>query len=429
MATTSQKIVQVAVESTYANPDAEGVPSTVGLTFGSLPGLQFSEVNTPGEYDLVERNDSRDGPYAFPPELDTAYSNGSQLTNRRGTVTLRCHVEGIGTGAVIADWDDHPLHMLLASGLAKATDTTSATDTVAAGVDADTFTATSANGYRIGTMFSTLIAGKYNVSATTDINGTTIYHSPEMDAALADEDIRSTRTLYAARGAAMGTVEESVCIKIATSTTLTYCYGCRWQRVTMSIEGRTLQVEIELYSPYIVDDHGNAAAVSPSACPGGDRAKITDCPIYSTEDAPDCVAAVAGLASARLDIDRTTLNITLTNTLAIDAQRNACGLGLSDLEITDTQAEATFTLRNKVDALTTAALAEQHRSFMFIFGPFTEGNGVAVYFPAAVFAMPPMVDIGGERVTMPVTIRAGRFAGDDATADAAGSSIRIGLGQ
>lgn len=430
MATTAQKVVQVAPETTYANPDANGVPTTVGLTFTSLPALQYADVDTPGEYDLVERQDSRDGPYSFPPELDNAYSGSTQLLNRRGTITLRCHVEGIGTGAVLADWDDHPLHMILASGLAVAADTASTTDTVSAGVDADEFTATGGGAYQIGTLFTTTIAGVWQVSATTDITGGTgISHSPECDAALTNQSIRSTRTLYAAHKDNMGTVGDSVCIKIATGTTLTYCYGCRWQSVTITTEGRTAVVEVELYSPYIIDDHSSAAAVSPSACPGGDRAKLIDCPVYSTDVAPDCTASVAGLASARADIDRTSLTITLTNTLGIDAQRNACGKGLSDLEVLDTMGEATFTLRNKLDALTTAATSEQHRSWMFMFGPFTQGNGMAVYFPGAVFATPPIAKITPDRVTMPTTIRTGRFSGDDSDNEAGNSPLRIAFGR
>lgn len=434
MATTAQKVVQVAPETTYANPDANGIPTAVGLTFTSLPALQYQDVATPGEYDLVERMDSRDGPYSLPRELDTAYDGSTQLGNRRGMVTLTCHVEGIGTGAVISNWDDHPLHMLLASGLAVATDTASANDTVSAGVDADNFTATAGNAYQIGTLFSTVIAGVWQVSATTDITGggTSIHHSPECDAALTNQAIRSTRTLFAAHKDAMGTVGDSVCIKIATATTLTYCFGCRWQTVTISVEGRVAVVTVELYSPYIVDDHASAAAVAPSACPGGERAKLIDCPIYSTDVAPDCTPSVAGLASARADIARPSLSITLTNTLGIDAQREACGKGLSDLEVTDTRATATFTMRNKLDALNTAARSEQHRSWMFLFGPFTQGNGFAVYFPAAVFTSPPIADISSDaqrRVVMPVTIENGRFAGDDANTEAGNSPIRIAFGR
>lgn len=113
MATTYRSL-SIAVETTFGSPDSDGVPSTAGLTYISIP-CERDPIVIAGEPVASERNDARDGAYFNAPEPDTVYnSSGNRIRRRTGQIVCRVDLTTIGTAA--NNYDTNYLGLLLGAG-------------------------------------------------------------------------------------------------------------------------------------------------------------------------------------------------------------------------------------------------------------------------------------------------------------------------
>ena len=58
----THRSLSIAKETTFGSPDTNGIPSSTGLTFVSIP-CERDPIVIAGEPVVSERNDARDGSY------------------------------------------------------------------------------------------------------------------------------------------------------------------------------------------------------------------------------------------------------------------------------------------------------------------------------------------------------------------------------
>lgn len=445
MATTKGKFIQFAIEPTFGNINAAtGLPYDTGLTFDRLMAKGLDDMDTPGEYEVAESDEATDGPYIVPGEVDVKINlSGTQVPYRKGDITTSAYYRGPATGAVIASLARIPLYKILQSGLAIGADDAQGNhDTVVGNIDVNEFEPATVTRWNAGDVFAFQHEGLMRGAFVTDVEalgggGDRVHFSPSLPDAgelTADQLLRICKTLFAATGAAMGSVGKSVACQFGTATTLTKCYGGRLKQAKFTVDAKKLLIETTVYYPYIVDDHGNAAAAASAACQPGQAARIGACPVISEEDSPDCTATPGvELTGSEIDLITNSLVITIDNELSIDEDTETCDEAIrlpADIEVSNTTISVEGELASLNETFTQIALDRDHRALLFAFGPFAEGTGMVIALPSFVFKTPSKAGLQKKKVTTPFTGAPGRFYGDDGTASAtnpANSSFRIGF--
>ena len=91
----THRSIGVINESSFGSLDSNGLPSTSGLAFVSIP-CERDPIVIYGEPVASERNDARDGSYGLPPEPDTVYSNDARVRRRTGQVVIQLDLTTVG---------------------------------------------------------------------------------------------------------------------------------------------------------------------------------------------------------------------------------------------------------------------------------------------------------------------------------------------
>ncbi len=408
--------VQIAAEVSPGSFDADGIPDASALFPGlavSAPLLRQAAYAAPGEPELTERSDARDGPHMHPADYGTTRGGTGANIHRRpnAVVSMAMPVENIGTGGPIFDHNDTPLGKILRSSMSAPAIPGIATDAAGANVGANEFTPGLFGNYRVGQLIQVMKgASQAEYTAVTDIPGNVI-HSPAMSAGIGAETVNILRTFCVdnrfARGPAIAALLDG-------HTFRNYGVMGRLQQLKIAANGRRVDATCQVRFGGTYPDHSDPAVgggtnfVEPVRLAGGVVNALGARSIRSAVSVQG-VTAPAQHGGTQLFVDE--FDFTLDWTLRESGTGADNNLGFTDLEAVD-------------DALRDG---DQY-SIILAFAGGGGGRGACIHIPAATMrGDASQRDGSGDIVRYSVSFGAGRWSGDNATADEAGTICRIGL--
>ena len=426
----THRSISVATESSnFGSLDSDGLPSTSGLTFISIP-CERDPIIIYGEPVASERNDARDGAYGLPPEPDTVYSSSSRVRRRTGQVTIQLDLTTIGTTA--DNYDTNYLGYLLGAGFKTAKHSfTSDTASNVSNVNLFTPTETETN-YAIGNLIGVEVAGRAEYSAVTNNNESgAVSISPALSALTTSETIRAMQTWYPGSRTNAGTKVASVAFQVNGANFKTNCFGCVLESIAFTLDSGRVMAEMTFQSACIQDDHGNAAGpVEPSYNAGSPPFFRGSYVVVSTTSPTSLTnASSTGDKLARTRLDCEDFTLTITNTLTPLGHSDSI-LAMSSMDISDVDVELTLTLSTVNTNLNSDYFNRTVRQVLVGTGPVGDGKGCAFMIPAAYLAYDPSAyDVSGnDIVRQTLTYKQSRFGGYVSEANAGNSPVRIALG-
>lgn len=423
--------LSIAAEGAFASIDSStGLPSPAGLSFISAL-VDRDPIVVPGDAAATDRLDARDGPFSLPREPDTVWSSGSRVRRRTGSISVRCDLTTLGTGA---NYAGTALGMMLGAAMKYSQGT--APDTVAATVDANSFDPTAAtSSYIMGNILGTEIDGRaeYGAITSNDQGGTgVVAYSPATSGTIGlGATVRQLDTWYVPQKTNSGQFDGTVALRIDGVGVRTYCYGCAVESIALSHDGGRVMADITFQSAHITDDHASAAGpVEPTyengAAPHFRGSYVTLGSVAATSLTD--VAGTTGDAAGRLAVDCEAFSVTLTNTLTPKGFSNDI-TGMSGWEISDCTVEASLTLSSAVTAVDADFFNKTPRAVMIGTGPLGVGMGMAINLPAGVLTSDASKrDVSGEIIKQILNYSASRFGGDVPNVQNRGSNTPFRLG-
>lgn len=418
MATTSIRGVRVAVEGSFGSPDANGFPSTSGLTFYGLE-CDRAGLDIPGDPQVAERVESRASFYDLPPEPLAAQSGGAYIRRRKGDVVLKVPVRGLGSGTAFATYAAIPWMMLLRSSLASQVPS-DASDALSSTGTANSHTVTTAAEFVAGGGFKTDVAGRPVYRYTTRKVGSVIDYSPGISALAGGTTQRHLQTMYYATGATIGA---SVVLELAGHNWVSYAYGCRMRSLRLVVEKGMALWEITMACAYITDAHSSGVnAVDPTRASGA-VAQLRNSWVEITQAIGTTTPAALTGVQVAVDDVRFSLDVSLTE---VGTTSNT--LGIADMEPTDYTATLGLTLSGISTTYADDLLTQTQRSVLVGFGPIGTGQGFCIYVPAATVQNDPSAyDLSGETVRMSLEFKPGLWTLDSSSTAPAQTPCRLGF--
>lgn len=427
MASTSLRSIGVATESTFAAVATNGIPSTSGLTFYGLE-CDRAEVQPFGDPETVEREETRAGFYALPPEPIALHNGTSYVRRRRGDITLTMALRSIGDGTNYATYAAIPWYMLLRTVLGHSVPGTVA-DALSAEASINEHTASSGGTFLAGRGFKTDIAsGTYTgrpwYQFTTDVTGSTIKASPGLMLRGAGSSQRQLQTAFYAHGATGGS---SVCLYLAGDGWKTYAFGCRASRIRLFVQSGMLKLEVTLRAAYITDDHGSGLHATNPVRASGVPAQFKRSLLVVGNTAIGSTSPAA-LEASPVACDMDSFEAAVDVTLA-EVGTTADAVGFSDFERTDYDARLSVTASYADSTYAGDMFTQTERSVLAGFGPIGNGMGACVYMPAAHLVNDPSrFDVSGGIVKTRLEYRAGLWTLDTNSTAPQDTPFRLGFG-
>lgn len=418
MATTSIRGVRVAVESTFGSPDSTGFPSTSGLTFY---GLECDRANASiyGDPQVAERSESRASFYELPSDPLAAQAGGVYVRRRKGEITLKCPVRGLGSGTAFATYAAIPWMMLLRTSLASQVPS-DASDALSSTGTANSHTVTTAAEFVAGGGFKTDVSGRPVYRYVTRKVGSVIDYSPGVASLAGGTTQRHLQTMYYAPGATIG---NSVALELAGHNWITYAYGCRMRSMRLVLDDDRASWEITMACAYITDAHSSGVnAVDPTRASGA-VAQLRNSWVEITQAIGTTTPAALTGVQVGVDDVRFSLDVTLAE---VGTTSNA--LGMSDMEPTDYSASLGLTLSSVSTTYADDLFTQTQRSVLVGFGPIGTGQGFCIYVPAATIQGDPSVyDLSGDTVRMSLDFKPGLWTLDSSSTAPAQTPLRLGF--
>jgi len=426
----THRSISVATESSFGSIDtSSGLPSPSGLTFLSLP-CEKDPIVVYGDPVVNERTEARDGPHGLPPEPDTVWSAGSRVQRRTGQVQVTIDFTTIGADA--NTYAGTGLGKLLNAGFLTSLPLFTSADTVV-GDDVNYFTPTTTNtNYKIGGLVGSIINGRCEYSAVSSNNRASagkIGVSP----AFSDEPstIYPMQTWYTPTSTSSGQVTSSLCFRVDGVNFRTYAYGCKLVSLSISVNNGRLMGAFTFQAALIQDDHANATGPIEPLVLGGATQHFRNA--YAVVSSPVTYSRtnISGSTGEELDriaLDAETFTFNITNTLTPKGFSNNI-LTMSDMEVTNVDLECTLTLSAVKTDIADDFKNSVIRQVLIGTGPIGNGQGMALFIPAAYLTVDPnKYDVGGEIVKQTLTYKQTRFGGDVGTTQPANTPIRLALG-
>ena len=426
----THRSISVATESSFGSIDtSSGLPSPSGLTFLSLP-CEKDPIVVYGDPVVNERTEARDGPHGLPPEPDTVWNAGSRVQRRTGQVQVTIDFTTIGADA--NTYAGTGLGKLLNAGFLTSLPLFTSADTVV-GDDVNYFTPTTTNtNYKIGGLVGSIINGRCEYSAVSSNNRASagkIGISP----AFSDEPstIYPMQTWYTPTSTSSGQVTSSLCFRVDGVNFRTYAYGCKLVSLNISVNNGRLMGAFTFQAALIQDDHANAVGPIEPLILGGSTQHFRNS--YAVVSSPVTYSRtnISGSTGEELDriaLDAETFTFNITNTLTPKGFSNNI-LTMSDMEVTNVDLECTLTLSAVKTDIADDFKNRVIRQVLIGTGPIGNGQGMALFIPAAYLTVDPnRYDVGGEIVKQTLTYKQTRFGGDVGTTQPANTPIRLALG-
>ena len=426
----THRSIGVVNESSFGSLDSNGLPSTSGLTFISIP-CERDPIIIYGEPVASERNDARDGSYGLPPEPDTVYSSGSRVRRRTGQVTIQLDLTTIGTEA--DNYDTNYLGYLLGAGF-KTAKHSFTSDTPSAVSNVNLFTPTETNtDYAVGNLLGVEVAGRAEYTAVTDNDDSGgIAISPALSALTTSDTVRALQTWYPGSRTDTGSKVSSVAFQVNGPTFRTNCFGCVLESISITLDNGRVMAEMTFQSACIQDDHSGASLgpVEPDYNEGSPPFFRGSYVVVSTTS-PTSLTNASGTGDklARTKLDCEDFTLTITNTLTPLGHSDSI-LAMSNMEISDVDVELTLTLSSVNTTLNNDYFNRTVRQVLVGTGPVGDGKGCAFMIPAAYLSNDPSAyDVSGnDIVRQTLTYKQSRFGGDLSESNAGNSPVRIALG-
>jgi len=428
----THRSLSVAVESSFGSlGSSTGLPDNSGLTYVSIP-CERDPIIIYGDPVVSERNDARDGTYGLPPEPDTVWASGSRVRRRTGQVTLRLDLTTVGSSS--ATYNGNYLGYLLGGGF-KSVALLTASDTVSAITNVNTFTPTTAStNYVSGGLIGVDINGRAEYSAVTDndVAGDVTVSPAFSSGFTGTPTTRIMQNWFPAQRGDLGDVTNSLSFKVEGVDFLSYAYGCKLESLSLSLDNGRVMADLTYQAAIIQDNHGAASGpVEPvynSGAPCFFRGSYV---VVSSTSPTSLTDASTGDTLARTELDCEDFTLTVTNTLTPKGHSNSI-LAMSDMEVSDVDVELTLTLSSPETSLNDDFFNRTLRQVLVGFGPLAAGQGGAFMLPAAYLtADPSKYDVGGnDIVRQTLTYKASRFGGDIADSNTAyNTPFRLALGK
>lgn len=430
----THRSLSIAKETTFGSPDTNGIPSTTGLTFVSIP-CERDPIVIAGEPVVSERNDARDGSYFNAPEPDTVWSSGARLRRRTGQIVCRVDLTTIGTAA--ANYDSNYLGYLLGAGFAtQAPSANLKSDTASAVTSVNQYTPSAAPALAdVGLLVGSEINGRAEYSAITDNDvAGDVTVSPAFSAGFSGTPtVRGLQTWYTPSRAATGDFNSSVAFKIDGASFQTLAFGCVLESLSITVDNGRLMGEFTYQASFITDNHGAASTpIEPVYNTGAPAFFRGSYAVISGGSPASSSNGTVGETQSRVALDCEDFSLTVTNTLTPLGYSNNV-IGMSGMDISDVSVELSLTLSSPSSTVADDFFNRTVRQVLVGTGPLGDGKGCAVMLPAAVLTNDPSVyDVSGnDIVRQTLTYQQARYAGDFTTSsyesNAGNSPFRIGL--
>jgi len=441
--TVTLRSLSVATEPSFGCLDATGTPDASALSFISL-ACERDPVVIFGDPAFTTKNETRESFTGQPLEPDTMWRNGERVPRRTGTVSVRMDITTLGASTEL-NYDNTGIGKLLNAGFKSfkpalnggqaTTFTTANRFTDDGGNNAD---------YEVGMLLGYANAGgiaEYT-AVTSKENGVSQFQtiSPALTVNSGAATLFPMQTWFMGVRNESGQTEDSVVFDVSGPGFKTLCYGCKLQSVAFSLDGGRIMADFTFLSAYIIDDHENAANNFPSEPQplSGPTQHFRGAHVVLSDALGDYSRGTktgVGLELDRNQFDIENFSLTYTNTLTPKAHSYSI-LTMSDMEITNTTVEASFTatyLPGQHDFMYNDFKDKVVRSLMIGSGPVFDGAGFCLYLAGAFLTTDPRkLDVSGEIVKQTLTYNLARFGGDVNTAGTADipslSPFRLGLG-
>ena len=425
----THRSIGVINESSFGSLDSNGLPSTSGLAFVSIP-CERDPIVIYGEPVASERNDARDGSYGLPPEPDTVYSNDARVRRRTGQVVIQLDLTTVG--ATPDNYDTNYLGYLLGAGFLTAKHGFTS-DTPTGVSNFNLFTPTETNtDYSVGALLGVEVAGRAEYSAVTDNDDAgKVSISPALSALTTSDTIRAMQTWYPGSRTATGTKVSSVAFQVNGVNFKTNCFGCVLESVSISLDNGRVMAEMTYQSACIQDDHGNAVGPIEPLYNAGSPPFFRGSYVVVSTTSPTSLTNASGTGDklARTKLDCEDFTLTITNTLTPLGHSDSI-LAMSGMEISDVDVELTLTLSTLNTTLNQDYFNRTIRQVLVGTGPIGNGKGCAFMIPAAYLTNDPSAyDVSGnDIVRQTLNYKQSRFGGDLSETGAGNSPVRLALG-
>ena len=434
MTTAAISDVSVAWEGSFGNlAAASKLPTVAGITWYPLPVVRSNWVNAARqpEYAL---NLTRTSSHEFPGVPATTYnrtagalwgaSPGAPVQRWLGDITVEGPLWTIGDGTTISSYNLHPVVMTWLSSLEVDAPGGGLSDTVAVVGTANSHTATVAADYAIGRGIAAVINNALEFSLVSDIAGAVVTYSPAFSQALPNtaDMVRHCYTLFPR----LGTPTLSAMMRFNMNGRCYYAFGCRVKEVALQFDGETLTHRTTVEPTVILRDDTGAA---PSAWTKPDGTPCQFKQSYHVMSAATSSGTVPA-SLARTPLSLHSWSATLRFGLSPVGGGHDSILGRSGTEVTSYSAEASV-VSEPSSTLDNMKVSREERTLLLGCGPaggrgVLEGWGCGLAIMAAHLAESPALDEGPEqRHVLNATFRAGRYALEDASADAANTEFRF----
>jgi hypothetical protein len=382
-----------------------------------------------GDVVASERNDTRDGSYFVPPEPDTVFSSGSRVRRRTGQVQIRLDLTTIGSTP--SNYNSNYLGYLLGAGFLTQVNSVDSV-AVTSIADVNNFTATGYSSNDIGTLISTIINGKCEYSAITDVDTNDVTVSPAFTSGFTGTPtLRGTQTWYPGSRTVTGTKTHSLTFRVDGINFRTYAYGCVLETLAISLDNGRLMADLTYQSACIQDDHGTASGPVEPVYNGGTPPFFRNAYVVVSSTSPTSLtnASGSGDALARTELDCEDFSLTVTNTLTPLGNSESI-LAMSGYDISTVDVELTLTLSTVNTTIANDYFNRTVRQVLVGTGPIADGEGCAIMLPSAQLANDPSAyDVSGnDIVRQTLTYKQSRYGGDTVETNAANSPFRLALG-
>jgi len=421
--------LSIASESTFGSLDSStNLPDVSGLSFVSIP-CERDPIVIAGEPPISERNDARDGAYTYAPEPSTVYSGGNRVQHRTGSISVTVDLTGVGSSA--ANYTSNYLGFILGAGLKTQAGQGSQS---AACNSVNEYTATPATAAgEVGNLVSFSSARSQYSAITDDVDGsgyTTV--SPAFDTDFTGtKEVRQLQTWYPGSRTATGTrALTSVALRVDGVNFQSTAVGCVLESMSISTDNGRLMGEFTFQSAHIFDTHSAAAGPIEPSFNAGSPPFFRNSEVILSATAPTSLTnATTGDKLGRISLDCDDFTFSLTNTLTPVGSSKSV-LAMTDMEITDTDAELTLTVSSVNTAILNDFRDRVLRQVIVGTGPTGDGKGCAIMLSAAYLTVDPsQYDVSGnDIVRQQLTYKPSRFGGDVVETGAGNSPIRFGLG-
>lgn len=432
MSTTVIQGAAIAAESSFGSLDADGHPSTAGLSFYGLRFERGSYSLIGGTQETIPDAVARTGPFPVAPEPIAPWDGGVRVWRQTGDIAINMEVRGFGGGdGVMSDANDLPLIIMLNSCM-HLVDTGGARLTpTGAGANAGEVTFTTGTGPALGEIVLAEVDGCIVANRVTKVDtgspDDTVTFAHYWPRSLTTSDrVQRGMNLSIRQGSTYGVVGPSFAMRMQSLDGEAVAYGCRLRSATFTATSGKLMVALVVKAGIIVPGAINPGNVTPTSAPPllsppcilrRAALRVSDASGEDVALLPAPVSTGPGEVPYELD----TFNLALTWTLT-DIGTGCGDLGIANTEPSTAAVTLAYTSREVSAAHQEDVLQRVSRNIGIAAAPIQNTvagspnylNGWGAFIPCASLTAAVNVDVSGEVTAQACAWQASEYLrGDD----------------